>query len=133
MIKANELRIGNLVVKSDQIHSDSPQYGQITTVYVDKANVDYHYPLTWYKPIPLTEEWLLKFGFEKYDEIYWFLPNYPSYEICPNEPLQLFLPCETTDESEYYVVKDSNCKIQYVHQLQNLYFALTGEELTIKE
>lgn len=28
--------------------------------------------------------------------------------------------------------KEYNIEIKYVHQLQNLYFALTGEELTIK-
>ena len=36
------------------------------------------------------------------------------------------------DDSESFEIEDKNINIKYVHQLQNLYFALTGEELTIK-
>lgn len=68
-------------------------------------------------PIPLTEEWLLKFGFErnileaKHNSIIYYSEN--------NIGIKGMLG----------TVKPSVCK--YVHQLQNLYFALTGEELTI--
>lgn len=84
---------------------------------------------TWYNPIPLTEDWLIKFGFQ-YD-----------YEG------NLFLePIHDDTEANFYfhwevdelVLRDSfedvfMSRLNYVHQLQNLYFALTGEELTIKE
>lgn len=127
MIKPNELRIGNLVVKSDQIHSDSPQYGQITTVYVDKANVDYHYPLTWYKPIPLTEEWLLKFGFRMKAGKF-RLPSLSGYHF-----FSLQNPFMAEHDGGFVPSVLCEYTLKYVHQLQNLYFALTGEELTIKE
>lgn len=71
-------------------------------------------------PIPLTEEWLVKFGFEK----------------------QMFEPCNTYSKNriliDWRVVGNRfeeyfyKTEVKYVHQLQNLYFALTGEELTIK-
>lgn len=37
------------------------------------------------------------------------------------------------DMSDYGYPLSEYKQIEYVHQLQNLYFALTGEELTIKE
>lgn len=76
------------------------------------------------EPIPLTEEWLFKFGFDK-----------PAYSICGDifhltkwdkNPLDW---CVAMNKNNAIIVE----KLQYVHQLQNLYFALTGEELTIKE
>jgi hypothetical protein len=75
-------------------------------------------------PIPLTEEWLLKFGFEKQQD--GDLTIYPGKN------------CYAFSEQwihNGYPTSDSNAlmKCKYVHQLQNLFFALTGEELTIKE
>ena len=74
------------------------------------------------EPIPLTEEWLSKFGFEnafadKWDGMEW-------------------MPCEFINGKLYYTPDmhhHASKGIENVHQLQNLYFALTGEELTIKE
>ena len=66
----------------------------------------------------LTEEWLLKFGFEKIKTnncIYWTLNNVDIWELNGGFANDLDIP------------------IQYIHQLQNLYFALTNEELTAKE
>lgn len=75
------------------------------------------------EPILLTEEWMVKFGFEskgiikigeeKDGEIYWYKNQ---------------LHISDMRDSSYSFVS----KCEYVHQLQNLYFALTGEELTIK-
>ena len=115
-MKANELRIGNWV----------SQYGlefKITLKDFTKPDL---------LPIPLTEEWLLKFGFKKhhqsfYDETLcvreveylWF------YNIYPLENSIIPLVNMSAQATGHY--------IKYVHQFQNLYFALTGEELkTIK-
>ena len=74
------------------------------------------------EPIPLTEEWLLKFEFYK-SVGYGFLKK----DLFGN----LFYSVET---KEYFMFqyKELRLKIEYVHTLQNLYFALTGEELTLK-
>ena len=75
------------------------------------------------QPIPLTEEILLKFGFFKK------LGNYEleNFRFHISQPMNFdgFVFCEG-----YSVITD---KIQFVHQLQNLFFALTGEELTFKK
>jgi len=70
------------------------------------------------EPIPLNEEWLLKFGFKKingWDDMIMYLKD----EV------------EILDGTSFYNCIDN--KVEYVHQLQNLYFALSGEELTLKK
>jgi hypothetical protein len=119
-MKANELRIGNLVnyneggiFKVIGIH----EFGidcedEIETTYMEYEN---------FKPIPLTEEWLLKFGFEERMFGWWS-------DV-------LFLRTENRNGYFYDWQKTNQTTgtyIEYVHQLQNLYFALTGEELTFK-
>lgn len=117
-MKANELRIGNLV------EINAPIINKVIAVDVYhiskiKKNKDCC------KPIPLTEEWLLKFGFEKTE---WDNNNSFRKMIGNNDYTIVFYSngiCEISD----IITK----KIDYVHQLQNLYFALTGEELTLKK
>ena len=75
------------------------------------------------EPIPLTKEWLLKFGF-KYKEMYYESEYLTALNDC-------FIVVERV--TGFFYVDAPNNEIKYVHQLQNLYFALTGEELEIKE
>ena len=79
------------------------------------------------KPIPLTEDWLLKFGCKNIKDSEYYELNY-IYK------LRFF-----GRQVQYYIywgnhVMDKKLlrAIKYVHQLQNLYFALTGNELKIK-
>lgn len=69
----------------------------------------------WYGE-PLTEEWLEKFGLS------------PDWTWKINEPVR-----GTIFQDGKAYGWNHNIPLQYVHQLQNLYFALTGEELTIKQ
>jgi hypothetical protein len=78
--------------------------------------------MSYVKPIPLTEEWLLKFGFVK---IYNCI-----YEIEMDGHVIEF-DLRFRKMSVYF--GDILLQLKYVHELQNLYFALTSEELTIKE
>jgi hypothetical protein len=76
------------------------------------------------EPILLTEEWLLKFGF---NTTQW--DNFNSHRLMiGNNDYTIVIYSDGNCEIGDVVT----CKIKYVHQLQNLYFALTGEEL-IKE
>ena len=90
-----------------------------------------------YEPMPLKGEWLLKHGFfvKNFDytipisecKVIW-LTLIPQDEECT-----AYSVCVTqTDEDEL----DQNVflsDISYVHQAQNLYFALTGNELKHEE
>jgi hypothetical protein len=112
-MKPNELRIGNYVYAFKTIW-------QIDNTYF--CNLE---QIETYNFIPLTEEWLLKFGFEKVEDIN--KDTYPDYKIKG-------MLIHSNVHGNYVLGNYSPiCFIKYVHQLQNLYFALTGEELEIKE
>jgi len=69
-----------------------------------------------YRPIPLAKEWLLRLGFtQSYEHDYYELNDF----ILDNE----FILCDI----------DIRVQTLYVHQLQNLYFALTGLELEYEQ
>ncbi len=73
--------------------------------------------------IPLTEEWLLKFGFEK-DRNGWNLPDTRfslTDKFYPCWLDRILWPQDTP--------KFKDMELKYVHQLQNLYFSLTGSEI----
>lgn len=88
------------------------------------------------KPIPLTEEWLLKFGFEITTD-----PENIHYKLSLiGEFNESFVVNRKVGFDVFYVPhKDCNdylcftTQIKSIHQLQNLFFALVGEELTISE
>jgi hypothetical protein len=122
MIPANELRIGNWV------------YGFKTTYYIDSNDfkyVDSDTGLIPFSPILLTEEILLKCGFEKHSNsnefwnLYtlkngWYISQALHEENSASVKMGLF----------YW--SDEYVELQYLHQLQNLYFALTKKELNIQ-
>ena len=74
------------------------------------------------EPIPLTEEILLKCGFVLEDQMY----KYFSHKDIPGI-LQLF-----DGVAEYSIDSNDLCWVNNIHQLQNLYFILAGEELQIQ-
>lgn len=83
------------------------------------------------KPIPLTEKWLLNFGFkyrneERGDGCIMDLENDQwKYRISMGKAWQ--------GKGWAYMGAPSSQDMKYVHQLQNLYFALTSKELTYTE
>ena len=86
-----------------------------------------------YKPIPLTEEWLIKFGFEKGYLNYLVLKE-EFYCYCYEKSKGLHIEVFAHDEEDEVIDSEYlTPTINYVHQLQNLYHALTGKELEIKE
>jgi len=116
-MKATEFRLGNLIY-TKKYNFDIEKYETHVTEFNSTLFILMINKNKIFEPIPLTEEWLLKFGFEKIDHIHkdnYFKKNW----LC----------CESLsfDWRGGYIGR-----IGYVHQLQNLYFALTGEELTIK-
>jgi hypothetical protein len=122
MIKAQELRIGNLLVLGPNVVTVQ-QIGQNSFAYEKGENL-----FADICPIDLTEDWLLKFGFEGPKK------EAGTYYQKDNHRVYLF---DSFFEFEFTANKDSRFNLfrsyQYVHQLQNLYFALTGTELTLKE
>lgn len=121
-MKSNELRIGN-IIEIDQY----PNNRVITTIECGN-DIDQVIKLNG-KPIPLTEEWLLKFGFLKYKYGH---NAYRQKSFIIEEGLLKNYPYGFRKR----IFKEDSLGLTYlkhVHQLQNLYFALTGEELQINE
>lgn len=76
------------------------------------------------EPIPLTEEWLVKFGFKKPAHS-WVGDKFHLTEW-DDSPLNW---CVSLNKNNGVLV----LKLKHVHQLQNLYHALCGSELILKE
>jgi hypothetical protein len=124
-MKASELRIGNYVNFKNRediffcevITLDKCGYIHLQRIFKDNLhNDDQPESIEDITPIPLTEDWLLKFGFVSN-------PYQDRYE---NEFIHV--ECnKTRGITELWIERMPH--IKYVHQLQNLYFALTGEEL----
>jgi len=126
-MEAKELRIGNWVYNDTQEINFQVDGGCIATEELRyKANNLYK----GFDAIPLTEEWLLKFGFKQREN-----EAYEFFEI--DSVIGLFY-LRPSYLGGYYFGNDVSDELndqinyEYVHQLQNLYFALTGEELTVK-
>ncbi len=128
-MKANELRIGNYFTDKE---------GNILTCLGVASGVEYQEPdVVWYgdelgfyehvedcKPILLTEQWFLDFGMQKDEsqETFYF-PIGVNIRVGKDA---------WQDQFHSYNIKDKTfggLYCEYVHQLQNLYYALTGKEL----
>ena len=119
-MKANELRIGNWVRWNYEERSEGNvypvEYGYELDDIKNNPNI--------VKPIPLTEEWLIKFGYFTQNGA-WGTIAVKEYHKKNTHQLDLFGNAWVHDREGYRVDLD------YVHQLQNLFYYLCGEELKI--
>jgi hypothetical protein len=114
---ANELRIGN-VLFGGVVCEITEKYFVVNDGYskwksnemVDEWIAD--------QPIKLNEEWFLRLGLEEGNKGY-----YAKDDVVISVEGEVYF-----GETETWIAT-----IYYVHSLQNLIFALKGEELTIKE
>lgn len=146
-MKANELRIGNKLINEGyiidvaSIHKEHIEFwgnGVYGECFINEA-----------EPIPLNEEWLVKFGFENWGLGTQYINEYESYirYVLHNvldgtsnfEVHYIKSTYGNTEDYQYVISCDEDDRVNWgkdiecVHQLQNLYFALVGEELTINE
>lgn len=127
---AQELRIGNWIRKTDgrgNFQVDPEILCAIAHTPPKEMEEEF---------IPITSEWMVDFGFKKNPDYphLWFLKdfrfNLNSFTV------KILRSCDKAGESQRhecgYPVLTDMISCGYVHQLQNLYFALTGEELEVK-
>ena len=136
MIKINELRIGNYLqneIDKSLLVVCGLRENEIMTTVSERSK--YPLPIGWKaQPIPLTEEWLLKFGFNPAKStpiLGWYFIDTGKFEFEILFGVQR-LDGKRDGKYKVYVCNNYLCDIFYIHDLQNLYFALTGEELTMK-
>lgn len=117
-MKSNELRINNYVLVNGE-----PYKIDALEIYEEEI-VDPLHP----EPIPLTTEWLERCGFRHRNES----EGVDRYFIGTNPVTNDWLfDIVKIDHYNYFFYRNGHFKIYHLHQLQNLYHALTGEELKI--
>lgn len=123
-MKANELRIGNLVYFEFQnksvVHKVVPKDIHVMNL----CEMEFAKEADCFKPIQLTENELLKLGFTCDEN-----KMYRNDRICVNWGNWGTVTILGTDGGYAIPFQHEN---QTVHWMQNLYFALTGKELTYK-
>ena len=147
-MKAKNYRIGNLItIDNKELHptlvgvvmevisigTTKPINGLSDTDYGVSVNVlgntrritepEYSQFIRYVKPIEITEEWLIDFGFNLVVKE----GNQGEFRV-----YQLNEITYNTNHGwwwKHYLIVQP----KYVHQLQNLYFAITGQELTINQ
>lgn len=85
-------------------------------------------------PIPLTEEWLLKLGFEKMKNYGKKMRGVSSYSWFYNKMEFLAIHRSDYDFEWHYIFKYPGLEVEIanVHNLQNLIFGILGEDLVVK-
>jgi hypothetical protein len=113
-MKKQDFRFGNLVNYNEGGISQVIGVHQFGLDVMDEDLEEIYMEYENFSGIPITEEWLLKFGFEKVADRYRLKKGWHWIEV---------------NKFSYYIDGKQYGLIDYVHQLQNLYHALTGEEL----
>lgn len=124
-MEAKELRLGNYLM-----YAGSECFFKVTIedlkIIEDGSNC---------RAIPITEEWLIKFGFEISEDSY---SDNLGNHICSHKealfgenPITYDYMIILKNLGDGWFYKNSHHKINYVHELQNLYFSLTKSEICL--
>lgn len=138
MLQPEQLRIGNWILEDSTIYT----YGTSKTerpIDLSDFQVEDDY---WYdhwdmiKPIPLNEDWLRNFKFADGNEFEntrgrWTKKKFAIMKTDWAEEESTWNLISTPNGDLTYWRHGKIPHIQYVHQLQNLFYALIGEELTL--
>ena len=126
MVDPKELRIGNWIQTNSGIlkvvNGINYEWEPMEHIVYDDTHIGYSNDEL--SPIPITPEWLERLGF-KSDQF--FDDTRPIFYLG-----DFYIDWDTLQPQDcgFDIAK---IKIKYIHQLQNLYHALTGQELTVKE
>ncbi len=132
MIDIRELRIGNIISYNDRLIEVDELRKETKSIFANGWQDDDNL----LNRVLLTDEWLLKFGFRfkrETNQIELFEYTYMPIDH-QEDPYNILMTLEKGKYTIFYKLKPIGVlHIKYVHQLQNLFFILTGIELTITE
>jgi hypothetical protein len=123
MISQNELRIGNFVLNHQGRKSIIAQVGGNVVLLTQPDFWDPETECNELQPIHLTLDIMEKAGFEYLEYRSKFQKNGFDFQLEEQSGID--------DLRLLYGTERFGVSIKYLHQLQNLYFALTGSELTV--
>jgi hypothetical protein len=127
-MEVNELRVGNLVrancIYEGQVKTFKRLNETLDVLFFSDGNKwETGEFLSDCDPVELTEEWLTNLGFEEtYNGLFDKIPSRGFHYSTKTNRVT------TTKYNQWLEIE-----IKYVHQLQNLYFALRGEELQLNK
>ncbi len=125
-MKETELRIGNLLYS--EFEGKVVKLNYITTASAGYGKGNFH-PLDGFKPIPLTEEWLLMLPEDE-----WEFVGFGTRTIYQHVKFKAIKIEQLPSDQVVVYFNDEPINYKdYLHQLQNLFFDLTGEELINEE
>jgi len=149
-MKNTEIRIGNLIASGKEFNDKTSLIGKVISIGMEESEFEQVYceceeSYSWffkdnYCGIPLTPEWLVRLGLEKFDDC----DNDWRIGLGTGDGVDLSI--ELIDE-ECCLVRRHTCDgefttgfdycyikwTKHVHTLQNAYFALTNTELKLKD
>lgn len=123
MEAVKEYRVGNYIMDYDcdadifQIEEIKKNEQGNLAVYYRNGSISSTDP----EPIPLTEKWLIDFGFEN------IMPSQFQLDFGYNFRINI----NVANDKICWLNNREMPKTKYVHQLQNLCFAVTQKELTL--
>jgi hypothetical protein len=119
-MKAQELRVGNITFDVD---GNVQVIDAIEILAIRQCEAASH-PVEFVKPINLTKDWIERLGLEW--DIYWQGHTDGNWVLTPGHDDGNWRISYGKRRADIIV-----WDVKYVHQLQNLYFALTGTELKL--
>ena len=144
-MKASELRIGNFVFDDEGILSKIngfQPYGHsircdekegcelLIDLYLQNGTIrkGFETDINYNQPVQLTEEWLLKFGFNEMLGKFVINPN-SGYNVCVALRNNKWYLYNDDCDAECNII----CGVETVHRLQNLFFDIWNFELELKD
>ena len=129
-MEVRELRVGSKVnLNGADVTVKTIEYNPVSEEYFIRVLESIHQiKASYLSPIPITEELLLKAGFE--------LQYFGTIKTDAYKNKIVTIHCIGGNTGEFQVAifnKIFPIYIQYIHQLQNLIYSLTGSELTFKQ
>ena len=129
-MKSTELRIGNFVKVENDYEIIQGLHGHEALCALDIKLFDTFGVWQNYKDIQsiqLTEKWLIKFGFKKWGSYTNLWKRYSTTNCTVRSDASAI----SRNNCYFILNEDYRVDIEFVHQLQNLYYALTGDELVL--
>jgi hypothetical protein len=134
-MKVQELRIGNYILQGgepQQVYHIERRFRQtwmLNDIMFDERVISDHF-----EPIPITHQWLERFGFNEkdYKKPYIgidFASGHMTLDFVLTKPKVLY---ETQTDYVYELQNHRIVHIKWLHHLQNVFHSITDNELKLK-
>ena len=141
-MKNSELRIGNFVREGEGANAKAVRISKISPKKIKIEHYGNFYPLAVLGPLPLNHGWFYQFGFVDGVSAEYDFRKAKGEEFHADFAAKNFggsvqtLNCYRSDENGFIYLAIGEfkiAKILFVHELQNWYYLLSGDELKTRD